>query len=157
MLLPSELPSHVPVLPKAELALEIAPALLGVGYILGYRQSAIMVSGSLISALVLTPLIALVGDGLRRAAVPRDDAHHPRDERRPDLVALRALHRRGRGGRGGHRHRGARAAHDVRVAARGAGAACAASDVPGGGEGRRRAPTATSRAGSSLAGAGRWW
>jgi putative OPT family oligopeptide transporter len=51
-------------MPKAELALEIAPALLAVGYILGYRQSSIMVSGSLISALVLTPLIALVGDGL---------------------------------------------------------------------------------------------
>lgn len=64
VLLPSELRAHVPVIPKAELSLEIAPALLGVGYILGYRQSAIMVSGSLISALVLIPLIALVGDAL---------------------------------------------------------------------------------------------
>jgi len=63
-LMPSELAGHVPVLPKAELALEVGPALLGVGYILGYRQSAIMVSGSLISALVLIPLIALVGDAL---------------------------------------------------------------------------------------------
>jgi putative OPT family oligopeptide transporter len=35
-----------------------------VGYILGYKQSSIMVSGSLISALVLTPLIALLGQGL---------------------------------------------------------------------------------------------
>ncbi|HRC86764.1 MAG TPA: oligopeptide transporter, OPT family, partial [Thermoanaerobaculia bacterium] len=51
-------------LPKAELTLEVAAALLGVGFILGYRQSAIMVSGSLISAVALTPLIALVGDGL---------------------------------------------------------------------------------------------
>jgi putative OPT family oligopeptide transporter len=66
-LLHGELRGHVPVLPKAELALEIAPALLGVGYILGYRQASIMVSGSLISALVLIPLIALVGAGL---AVP---------------------------------------------------------------------------------------
>ena len=49
----------LPVLPKAELALELAPALLGVGFILGYRQSAVLVAGSLISALVLTPLIAL--------------------------------------------------------------------------------------------------
>jgi putative OPT family oligopeptide transporter len=63
-LMPSELSVHLPVLPKAELALEVGPALLGVGYILGYRQSAIMVSGSLISALVLIPLIALVGDAL---------------------------------------------------------------------------------------------
>jgi len=70
MLMPSELSLHVPALPKAELALEIAPALLGVGYILGYRQSAIMVSGSLISALALTPLIALVGDGLPQPLFP---------------------------------------------------------------------------------------
>jgi putative OPT family oligopeptide transporter len=62
-LMPSELHMPVPVLPKAELALEIAPALVGVGYILGYRQSAIMVAGSLISSLVLIPLIALVGEG----------------------------------------------------------------------------------------------
>ena len=57
-------------MPKAELALEIAPALIAVGYILGYRQSSIMVSGSLISALVLTPLIALVGDGLPTPLFP---------------------------------------------------------------------------------------
>lgn len=64
VLLPSELAAHLPVIPKAELSLEIAPALLAVGYILGYRQSAIMVSGSLISAIVLTPLIAVVGNAL---------------------------------------------------------------------------------------------
>ncbi len=70
MLASSELALHVPVIPKAELTLEIAPALLGVGYILGYRQSAIMVSGSLLSALVLIPLIALVGDGLTQPLFP---------------------------------------------------------------------------------------
>jgi putative OPT family oligopeptide transporter len=70
VLLPSELAVHLPMLPKAELALEIAPALLAVGYILGYRQSSIMVSGSLISALVLTPLIALVGQGLTAPFFP---------------------------------------------------------------------------------------
>jgi len=69
-LLPSELAAAVPVLPKAELTLEVTAALLGVGYILGYRQSAIMVSGSLISALVLTPLIALVGAGLPAPLFP---------------------------------------------------------------------------------------
>ncbi len=63
MLLPSALEAHLPVLPKAVVALEIAPALLAVGYILGYKQSAIMVSGSLISAVVLTPLIAIYGTG----------------------------------------------------------------------------------------------
>jgi putative OPT family oligopeptide transporter len=70
VLLPSELAAHLPVLPKAEMALEIAPALLAVGYILGYRQSAIMVSGSLISAIVLTPLIAVVGNGLPTPLFP---------------------------------------------------------------------------------------
>jgi putative OPT family oligopeptide transporter len=70
MLIPSDLAAHLPVLPKAEVALEIAPALLAVGYILGYRQAAIMVSGSLISAIVLTPLIALVGEGLSAPLFP---------------------------------------------------------------------------------------
>ena len=69
-LVDSELAALLPVLPKAEFALEIAPALLAVGYILGYRQSAIMVSGSLISALVLTPLIAQFGAGLTQPMFP---------------------------------------------------------------------------------------
>ncbi|MCU1349727.1 MAG: oligopeptide transporter, family [Acidobacteria bacterium] len=70
MLVPSALDVALPLLPKADLALEIAPALLAVGYILGYRQSSIMVSGSLISAIVLTPLIALVGGGLAAPMFP---------------------------------------------------------------------------------------
>ncbi len=70
MLLDSELAMHLPVLPKAEIALEIAPALLAVGYILGYKQSSIMVSGSLISAIVLTPLIAVVGNALPTPLFP---------------------------------------------------------------------------------------
>jgi len=69
-LMSSELSTALTFLPKAELALEIAPALLAVGYILGYKQSSIMVSGSLISALVLTPLIALVGQGLPMPLFP---------------------------------------------------------------------------------------
>ncbi|HUG54763.1 MAG TPA: oligopeptide transporter, OPT family [Vicinamibacteria bacterium] len=70
VLFPSELSAHVPALPKAEIGLEIAPALLGVGYILGYRQAAIMVSGSLVSALAITPLIAIVGEGLPAPLFP---------------------------------------------------------------------------------------
>lgn len=70
MLVESSLATHLPVLPKAEIALEIAPALLAVGYILGYRQSANMVSGSLISAIVLTPIIALVGGTLTAPFFP---------------------------------------------------------------------------------------
>jgi putative OPT family oligopeptide transporter len=69
-LMPSTLSVTLPLLMKADLALEIAPALLAVGYILGYRQSAIMVSGSLISAIVLTPIIALVGANLTAPLFP---------------------------------------------------------------------------------------
>jgi putative OPT family oligopeptide transporter len=70
LLIPSTLTMAIPVLAKAELALEIAPALLAVGYILGYKQSSIMVSGSLISAIVLTPLIGLIGGGLSAPMFP---------------------------------------------------------------------------------------
>jgi putative OPT family oligopeptide transporter len=58
------------ILPKAELAVELAPALLGVGFILGYRQSAVCVSGSLVSSLVLIPLIAWLGAGLAAPLYP---------------------------------------------------------------------------------------
>jgi putative OPT family oligopeptide transporter len=69
-LMPDELRLAVPVLPKAELALEIAPALIGVGYILGYRQSAVCVAGALISALAITPLIAWLGASLQAPLYP---------------------------------------------------------------------------------------
>ncbi len=69
-LFPGELRAALPVLPKAELALEVAPALLGVGYILGYRQAAVCVAGALISAVTLTPLIAWLGSGLQAPLYP---------------------------------------------------------------------------------------
>jgi putative OPT family oligopeptide transporter len=69
-LLPSVLSLDVPYLPKAQLALEIGPALLAVGYILGYRQSGILVAGSIVSSLVLIPLFAWMGAGLPEALAP---------------------------------------------------------------------------------------
>ena len=70
-LLPAEVHASLPsVLPKADLAVALAPALFGVGYILGYRQSAICVAGSLISALALTPLIAWLGANLTAPLYP---------------------------------------------------------------------------------------
>jgi putative OPT family oligopeptide transporter len=72
-LIPGEVHAALPVLPKAELALEIAPALLGVGYILGYRQSAVCVAGALISAVTLTPLIAWLGAGLSAPLYPETE------------------------------------------------------------------------------------
>ncbi len=69
-LMPSEISGALPVLSKAELAMELAPALLGVGFILGYRQSAVCVAGSLISSVALIPLIAWVGGGLATPLFP---------------------------------------------------------------------------------------
>jgi putative OPT family oligopeptide transporter len=68
--LPDELRAAVPMLPKAELALEIAPALIGVGYILGYRQAAVCFAGALISAVVITPLIAWMGAATTQPLYP---------------------------------------------------------------------------------------
>jgi len=64
-LVPSQLSLQLPVLPNAALAIELAPALLAVGYILGYRQS-----GSLVSSLVLIPLITWIGRTLSAPLYP---------------------------------------------------------------------------------------
>jgi putative OPT family oligopeptide transporter len=55
---------------KAEIALEPAPALLGVGYIIGPRIASVMVGGGLLTALLLTPLIAYFGEGLAEPLPP---------------------------------------------------------------------------------------
>jgi putative OPT family oligopeptide transporter len=69
-LTPGSVHALLPVLPKAEVAIELAPALLGVGFILGYRQSGVLVAGSIIAALALTPLIAWIGAGLTAPLFP---------------------------------------------------------------------------------------
>ena len=47
---------------KAEAGLELSPALLGVGYILGPRIGALMVAGAAVSWLILIPLFAAYGE-----------------------------------------------------------------------------------------------
>src|SRR6478672_4630585 len=69
-LFPSEISARLPVLPNAVLAIEVAPALIAVGYILGYRQSAVLVAGSLVSSLVLIPLITWFGAELSTPLFP---------------------------------------------------------------------------------------
>jgi len=69
-LIPSTVVAAMPVLPKAVIALELSPALLAVGYLLGYRQSGVLVAGSIVSALALTPLIAIVGAQLGAPLAP---------------------------------------------------------------------------------------
>ncbi len=51
-------------------AIEVNPALLGVGYIIGTRISCIMVAGGVLSAFVLIPAIRLFGDGLTEPLYP---------------------------------------------------------------------------------------
>lgn len=65
-----EIHAGVPLLKKGVVGLEPMPALLGVGYILGYRIGAIMVAGGLISSLALIPLIAHFGENLPAPLFP---------------------------------------------------------------------------------------
>jgi putative OPT family oligopeptide transporter len=51
-------------------AIEVNPALLGVGYIIGTRISCIMVGGGVLSSFVLIPAIRLFGDNLPVAVAP---------------------------------------------------------------------------------------
>jgi len=69
-LVPAVLSVELPVPPKAVLALELTPALIGVGFILGYRQSGVVVAGSLLSSLALIPLIAWIGGSLGTPLAP---------------------------------------------------------------------------------------
>jgi putative OPT family oligopeptide transporter len=69
-LIPGDFAFLVPGLPKAQIALELAPALLAVGFILGYRQAGVLVAGSIVSALALTPLIAWLGGQLNEPLFP---------------------------------------------------------------------------------------
>ncbi len=66
----SEIHVRVPLLNKGEVGLEPMPALLGVGYILGYRIGAIMVAGGLLSSLALIPIIAHFGESLQAPMFP---------------------------------------------------------------------------------------
>ena len=70
---PTEINIKIPGLNKGELGLEATPALLGVGYILGFRISAIMVAGGLLSWLGIIPTIAHFGDLLENPLFPETE------------------------------------------------------------------------------------
>jgi putative OPT family oligopeptide transporter len=55
---------------KANLAIAVSPALIGVGYILGIRIATVMVAGGALSAFVIIPLINLWGGGLAEPLFP---------------------------------------------------------------------------------------
>jgi putative OPT family oligopeptide transporter len=51
-------------------SVEVAPELLGVGYVIGPRIASIMAAGGVLSYLVLIPIIKFFGDGLQAALAP---------------------------------------------------------------------------------------
>jgi putative OPT family oligopeptide transporter len=63
-LFPSELGFNVSFFSKAHFALEVSPALIAVGYILGFRNASVMFAGALSSWFVIIPLISHVGAAL---------------------------------------------------------------------------------------------
>ncbi len=69
---PNEAEGMIPGYKNAMVSLDVTPALLGVGYILGYRISAIMVGGAMISWLGLIPIISIVGEHLSAPLYPGD-------------------------------------------------------------------------------------
>jgi putative OPT family oligopeptide transporter len=58
---------------KARLAIGVSPALIGVGYILGFRVATVMVAGSALSALIIIPAINWWGGGLTEPLFPETE------------------------------------------------------------------------------------
>ena len=107
-------------LKAGSMSAEISPELLGVGYIIGPRIASIMCAGGVLAYLVLIPADQVLR---RRPAARATRAGHGADRRHGagrDPRRLRALHRRGRRGRGRHHQPAALAADDL-ARARGTG------------------------------------
>ncbi len=62
--------THIPGFKGAEIGAEVTPELLGVGYIIGPKISAIMLSGGALGWLVLIPLIYLFGEQANHPIYP---------------------------------------------------------------------------------------
>ncbi len=60
----------IPALKGGTVACDIEPPLLGVGYIIGYRTSLMMVAGSLLATWILVPMIVLFGSGFTEPLAP---------------------------------------------------------------------------------------
>ena len=86
----------------ASISLENNPALLGVGYIIGPRISALMMGGGVLSYLVLIPAIKYFGSAGTLPLAPETASHDRRHVGRANSEGLHSLHRRGR--RRGRRH-----------------------------------------------------
>jgi putative OPT family oligopeptide transporter len=63
----------LPLAFKANIAVSVSPALIGVGYILGIRIATVMVAGGALSALIIIPLINWWGSGLTSPLYPETE------------------------------------------------------------------------------------
>ncbi|MGD2216891.1 MAG: oligopeptide transporter, OPT family [Gemmatimonadales bacterium] len=62
--------AKVPFLPKGQIGVDVAPALIGVGYILGAKIGLVMVGGAAISWLILIPAIEIIGRSMTEPLFP---------------------------------------------------------------------------------------
>ena len=60
----------ISVYPGSSVGMDVAPELMGVGYIIGWRTSVIMVAGGLLSSFILGPIIAFAGKSAGEAIYP---------------------------------------------------------------------------------------
>jgi putative OPT family oligopeptide transporter len=60
----------IPFYPGASVGSDIAPELMGVGYIIGWETSLIMVGGGLMASFIISPIIAFVGQHVTVAIYP---------------------------------------------------------------------------------------
>ena len=72
-IIPSGVHFTLPFPKKAEIGMDISSALFGVGYILGPRIATVMVSGGLLSWLVIIPIMAYWGEGQATPFYPETD------------------------------------------------------------------------------------
>jgi len=69
-LIPGDVTAALPFIKKAQLGMDLSPALFGVGYILGPRIAAIMVGGGLLAWIIIIPSIAYWGDAFTSPVFP---------------------------------------------------------------------------------------
>jgi putative OPT family oligopeptide transporter len=93
---PEDFVQKIPKLPKGVFTLEAAPMFLGVGYILGYHVAAVMVAGSLVSAMIFIPLIAHFGEYIATPLFP--ETAKPISDMSPDEIWSRYIRYIGAGG-----------------------------------------------------------
>ncbi|HLT91793.1 MAG TPA: oligopeptide transporter, OPT family [Woeseiaceae bacterium] len=72
--LPDEFATRLPFIRKAEVGMDLSPALFGVGYILGPRIAAVMVGGALLAWVVIIPAIDWWGRGFGAPVFPETQA-----------------------------------------------------------------------------------